>query len=161
MNLYAKIAVPIIAAFEGCAIKYRGMVYPYLDKLAKPPRWTRGFGRTYGITESSDPITQAAAKAELAVGVQRVAFACIKLAPILAYKPECLAAVVSWTWNCGLGAFKVSRLRKAINEQRWDDAARHMLTPKTAGGVVVNGLAKRRIIESKLFLSGVRSHPPQ
>ena len=156
MNIWKRLAVPMVAAFEGCAIPYRGMVYPYLDKLAKPPRWTRGYGRTYGITSESDPVTEGEAKLELAAGLEKYAFACIKLAPPLAYKPECLAAVASWAWNCGIGAFKVSRLRRAINEGRWEDAARHMLTPKTSGGVVVNGLAKRRIIESKLFSSGVR-----
>lgn len=156
MNIWKKIAVPMVATFEGCAIRYRGLVYPYLDKLAKPPIWTRGYGRTYGITGESEPVTAAEAAAELAHGLEKYAFACIKLAPPLAYKPECLAAVASWSWNCGIGAFKVSRLRRAINEGRWDDAAKHMLTPKTAGGVVVNGLAKRRIIESKLFASGIR-----
>ena len=67
---------------------------------------------------------------------------------------ECLAAVTSWAWNCGTGAFKVSRLRRAINEGRWADAAELIRKPNTAGGVVLRGLTRRREAERALFLLG-------
>lgn len=56
--------------------------------------------------------------------------------------------------NCGTGAFKVSRLRRAINEGRWDDAAELLRKPNTAGGVVYRGLDRRRQAERALFLLG-------
>jgi lysozyme len=152
---WLELAIPLVAVFEGCARRQGLLVYPYLDTLAKPPRPTRGYGRTYGITMESEAITVEQAKAELGVGLSAYAQRVLKLAPKLLTRPACLAAVTSWAWNCGLGAFAVSRLRKAINEERWDDASALLLKPDTAGGVVYRGLQRRRQAEQALFASGV------
>ena len=148
---WLEIALPFVARFEGCEKRRGGLVYPYLDKLANV--WTRGYGRTYEITETSGPITPKEAQNELADGLTRYAANCLKLAPGLAQKPAALAAVASWTWNCGLGAFKRSRLRRAINAGNWELAAQYIRTPRTAGGVEYRGLARRRDAESALFTS--------
>lgn len=144
----------IVAPFEGCARRAGALIYPYLDKLAKPPVWTRGYGRTYGIAKDSPPITIEEAMAELDAGLQAYARQVLILAPALAARPECLAAATSWAWNCGVGAFKVSRLRRAINEGRWVDAAELIRKPDTAGGVVYRGLQRRRSAERALFILG-------
>lgn len=94
--------------------------------------------------------------AELREGLARYAAQCLKLAPGLAQRPACLAAVTSWAWNCGVGAFKVSRLRRAINEGRWEDAAQFIRKPRTAGGVELRGLARRRDAEAALFASAMK-----
>jgi lysozyme len=148
-------AIPLVSRWEGCAKRVKGMIYPYLDKLAKPAVWTRGYGRTYGIAEDSPPITPEEAKAELAEGLKTYAAKCVKLAPALAGNPQCLAAVASWAWNCGTGAFKVSRLRRAINDGRWEDAAELIRKPRTAGGVELRGLVRRREAEAALFRAGI------
>ena len=153
MNWQA-IAVKLIAPFEGCEKQLRGMIAPYLDRLAKPAVWTRGYGRTYGITEASPAITPVEALTELQAGVEAYGMKCSALAPVLLAKPECLAAITSWAWNCGTGAFKVSRLRRAINEGRWADAAQYIRKPNTAGGVVYRGLTRRREAERVLFILG-------
>jgi lysozyme len=131
------------------------MIAPYLDRLAKPNVWTRGYGRTYGITQDSPSITVDEAKQELGIGLEQYGLACTRLAPALIGRPKCLAAVASRAWNCGIGAFKVSRLRKAINEDRWEDAAELMLKPDTAGGVVYRGLQRRRVAEAVMFRAGI------
>lgn len=146
----------LVRPFEGCARRVGALVYPYLDKLAKPPRWTRGFGRTYGIDEQSPPITPGVAQLELETGLQAYARRVCALAPALATRPKCLAAVTSWAWNCGIGAFEASRLRRAINAGRWNDAVQLMLKPNTAGGVVLRGLDNRRRAESALFAQGLQ-----
>lgn len=146
--------VAIVAPFEGCEKKVKGLIVPYLDKLAKPPVWTRGYGRTYGITENSPAITHEEAKQELGQGLVKYGSQCLRYSPGLAKKPECLAAVTSWAWNCGVGAYKVSRLRKAIDEGRWADASELIRKPNTAGGVVYRGLQRRREAERALFLLG-------
>lgn len=146
--------VALVKPFEGCARRVGALIHPYLDRLAKPPRWTRGYGRTYGITEASPPITPTEAERELGQGLAAYATRCIRYAPTLADKPACLAAVTSWAWNCGTGAFKVSRLRRAINDGRWEDAAELIRKPNTAGGVVLRGLTRRRAAERDLFLAG-------
>ena len=151
------IAVPLVAAFEGCEKRKGTLIYPYLDKLAKPPVWTRGYGRTYGIKEDSDPISKEQAKTELADGLTQYAIGVLGLAPSLANKPQCFAAVVSWTWNCGLGAFRASRLRRAINCQDWENAAEYIRTPRTAGGVEIRGLARRRDTEAAVFRKGINN----
>jgi lysozyme len=148
------IATPLVAQFEGCARRVGKLIYPYLDKLAKPPVWTRAFGRTYGITEKSPGITMAEAEKELGVGLTNYAMACAKLAPGLMARPECMAAIASWSWNCGVGAFKASRLRRAINEGRWEDACELIRKPNTAGGVIYKGLVRRREAERVLMLLG-------
>lgn len=94
------------------------------------------------------------AKQELGQGLSDYGKKCLSLAPALVNKPECMAAVTSWAWNCGTGAFKVSRLRKAINDGRWADAAQLIRKPNTAGGVVYRGLTRRREAERALFLLG-------
>jgi len=71
---------------------------------------------------------------------------------VLVGKPECMAAVANWAWNCGTGAFKESRLRRAVNESRWEDASALIRKPNTAGGVVYRGLVRRREFERALFL---------
>lgn len=147
--------VPLTASFEGCAKRRGPMVEPYLDRLAKPNVWTRGYGRTYGITSDSPPITVDEAKAELGNGLEQYGLACARLAPALLSRPKCLAAVASWAWNCGVGAFKASRLRRAINEDRWEDAAELIKKPDTAGGVVYKGLQRRRLAESVMFRAGI------
>lgn len=150
------LAVPLVARFEGCARRGGdGLIHPYLDRLARPPVWTRGYGRTYGITETSEPITPDEAKLELRAGLESYAARCLRLAPGLARHPACLAAVVSWAWNCGVGAFQHSRLRTAINEERWQDAIEYIRRPRTAGGVELKGLARRRDAEAALFGSGL------
>lgn len=148
------LCVAIVAPFEGCEKKVKGLIVPYLDKLAKPAVWTRGYGRTYGITENSPGITMDEAKKELGQGLSNYGKRVLTYSPALIKKPECMAAVTSWAWNCGTGAYKVSRLRKAINERRWADASELIKKPNTAGGVVYRGLTRRRDAERALFILG-------
>jgi lysozyme len=153
---WPELVVKLIALFEGCEKKGKdGKIHPYLDKLAKPPVWTRAYGRTYGISKKSEPVSPGQALDELRDGIKKYGGECLKMAPGLAMKDQCFAAVASWSWNCGLGAFRVSRLRKAINEGRWMDAANHIRTPRIAEGVVYRGLVRRRDAEEALFRSGI------
>lgn len=149
------LAVALVAPFEGCAKRVGGMIYPYLDKLAKPPVWTRGYGRTFDISEHSPGITLDEAKRELGEGLSNYGKKVLTYSPGLIEKPGCLAAVTSWAWNCGTGAYKVSRLRKAIDEGRWYDASELIKKPNTAGGVVYAGLSRRRNTEWARFVLGL------
>ncbi len=151
-------AVALIAPFEGCEQRINGLVRPYLDRLAKPHIWTRGYGRTYGITAVSPPITVGQAKLELRQGVIEYGRRVAAMSPSLLLIDDCcLAAVTSWAWNCGLGAYRVSRLRRAIDAGYWLRASELMLSPNTAGGVVYKGLVRRRQAEQVIFLMGINS----
>jgi len=156
MSDWLDFALPLVIYFEGCEKRRGGMVYPYLDRLASPPVWTRGYGRTYGICEDSPGITGEEAKKELREGLVSYSCAMLKLAAPIATKPQSHAAVVSWCWNCGIGAFRVSRLRRAINEGNWEKAAVLIARPRTAGGVELKGLVRRRDAEAALFIKGIQ-----
>lgn len=81
-------AITLVAQFEGCAQRgHDGLIRPCLDRYAKPNVWTRGYGRTYGISQTSPAITADEAEAELRVGLENYAIRCLRLAPNLAQHP--------------------------------------------------------------------------
>jgi lysozyme len=62
-------------------------------------------------------------------------------------------ALVSLTYNIGVGAFKNSTLLKKLNLGDYKDAANQFDVWVNAGGKRLQGLVNRRAIEKKLFLS--------
>jgi lysozyme len=63
------------------------------------------------------------------------------------------AALVSFTFNVGIGALKKSSILKALNNKQFASAADRLLLYNRAGGKVMEGLNRRRRAERKLFLS--------
>jgi lysozyme len=62
-------------------------------------------------------------------------------------------ALVSFTFNLGPAALQRSTLRQKINYGLYLEASREFLKWVYAGGMVLNGLIKRRVAESNLFNS--------
>ena len=62
-------------------------------------------------------------------------------------------ALVSLTYNIGVGAFKNSTLLKKLNLGDYKEAANQFDVWINAGGKRLQGLVNRRAIEKKLFLS--------
>ena len=62
-------------------------------------------------------------------------------------------ALVSFTYNLGIGALKNSTLRKKVNVKDFDGAAKEFLRWCNVNGKMIPGLLKRRTKESFLFLS--------
>lgn len=62
------------------------------------------------------------------------------------------AALVSFTFNLGPGALKLSTLRKRVNSNRRAEAADELLRWVFAGGRKLRGLVLRREAERELFL---------
>ena len=60
-------------------------------------------------------------------------------------------ALVSFTFNVGVGAFQSSTLLKLLNQQQYDDVPAQLLRWTRAGGQVVQGLVNRRNNEIKLW----------
>ena len=60
-------------------------------------------------------------------------------------------ALVSFTFNVGVGAFQSSTLLKVLNQQQYDDVPAQLLRWTRAGGQVVQGLVNRRENEIKLW----------
>lgn len=68
-------------------------------------------------------------------------------------------ALVSLTYNIGIGALKKSTLLRKLNSGDYDAAAKEFDRWIYAGGRPVNGLRKRRAQERKLFETPVRPSP--
>ena len=60
-------------------------------------------------------------------------------------------ALVSFTFNVGVGAFQSSTLLKVLNQQQYDEVPAQLLRWTRAGGQVVQGLVNRRQNEIKLW----------
>lgn len=60
-------------------------------------------------------------------------------------------ALVSFTYNVGLGAFKTSTLRRKLNAGDYKGASKEFLRWNKANGVVLDGLKRRRNAEKALF----------
>ncbi|WP_342270459.1 lysozyme [Rickettsia endosymbiont of Orchestes rusci] len=64
------------------------------------------------------------------------------------------AALISFIFNCGGGAFQASTLRQKLNRGEYLNAANELLRWVNAKGrVKLQGLVKRRTIERSLFLN--------
>ncbi|WP_299312672.1 lysozyme [uncultured Halomonas sp.] len=60
-------------------------------------------------------------------------------------------ALVSFSYNVGLGALRSSTLLRLLNSGDYEGAADQFLRWNKAGGRVLNGLTRRREAERKLF----------
>jgi lysozyme len=68
-------------------------------------------------------------------------------------------ALISFVYNVGCSAFQKSTLLRLLNAGNYDDAAKQFPRWNKAGGVVLDGLTKRRKAEMALFLSGTNINP--
>ena len=64
-------------------------------------------------------------------------------------------ALVSFTFNLGLGNLKKSTLLRLVNTSDYEDASNEFLKWNRAGGKVMKGLTARRNAERDLFLTPV------
>lgn len=63
-------------------------------------------------------------------------------------------ALVSFSFNVGLGALQRSTLRQKVNRQEWERCTECFLKYNKVGGVVFRGLVRRRRDEVAMFLMG-------
>jgi len=147
-DLILYLALPLIRDFEGLRLK------PYLCSAGVP---TIGYGSTFYETgvrvRMNDPeISQDYATA-LLLGSVRATYLPAVLSACEGLETEGqAAAVLSWTYNLGVGNLKASTMRKKINAQDWVGAAKEMLKWNKAAGKVNRGLTRRRGAEVKIFL---------
>jgi len=62
-------------------------------------------------------------------------------------------ALVSFSYNLGIGSLQSSTLLRLLNEKKYKEAAEQFGRWVKAGGKTLEGLVKRREAEKKLFLS--------
>jgi len=143
----AAACVALVGGFEGLRS------YAYRDPVGIP---TICFGETRGV-RMGDRATVAECKAML--GTRLVEFEtgmrqCL-VTPDRLPEPS-YAAILSFTYNVGVGAFCSSTLRRKADAGDLRGACDQLLRWDRAAGIRLPGLTKRREAERALCLKGVR-----
>lgn len=108
--------------------------------LPCPPGWNRTF-----TMEEVDAI--------LAKDLERFERGVLKFCPAAGARQGWLDALVSFSFNVGLGTLQRSTLRARFNRGDYAGAADEFLKYTKAGGKVLKGLVNRRNDERALYLS--------
>ena len=133
----------LIKASEG----FRENAYP--DPASGSDPWTIGYGFTKGV-KRGDKITRAEADIRLAVEYDEFEAKVLKLVKV-PLTPNQLGALVSLTFNIGLGNLGKSTLLRKLNAGDYAGAAAQFAVWKFAAGKVMKGLVTRRANEAALF----------
>lgn len=134
------IARDFIAHWEG----FRSDAY-----LCPASVWTIGFGTTKGVNPG-DTVTKEEAYALLERDMTE-AIQCVDTNVDADLDDEQVAALVSFVYNVGCGAFKSSTMLKMLNSGNIDGAEKEFGRWNKANGKVLSGLTNRREDERKLF----------
>ena len=118
--------------------------------------WTVGYGATYYEDRTKikpgDVVSKQRGEELLKNTVKDFENAVTQLVKV-PLTPNQFAALVSFAFNVGVGAFSKSTLLKVLNQNNYDQAANELLRWNKGGGRVLPGLTRRREAERKLFLS--------
>lgn len=128
---------------------------PYKDLTGIP---TIGYGTTLyldgtKVTMEDSPIDEPTASQLLQNLLNNEYCPQVENAVTVTISDNQFAAMVSFTYNLGIGSLKQSTFLRCTNAYNWKDAASSMLLWNKAGGVVVPGLTRRRLAESQLYLT--------
>lgn len=134
--------IDLIKSFEGCRLT------AYQDQVGV---WTIGYGDTNHVTPGMC-ITQEEADQRLIQRLGQFEQGVCGLVKVDLSQHQ-FDALVSFSYNLGLGAVKQSLLLRCINKHNFPAAAEQFLLWDHAGGIVVPGLLRRRQAERALFLS--------
>ena len=141
--------ISLIKEFEGCRLT-----------AYKCPAgvWTIGYGHTGTVDGKAviSGMTITAVKATELLKKDLASFeAAVNSYVTVPITQNMFDALVSFTFNCGSGALKTSTLLKKLNAKDYNGAAAEFPKWNKAGGVVLNGLVRRRKREQELFLSNI------
>jgi len=157
--------VELIKSFEGIPDGDPSTVNldPYLDPIGI---WTIGWG--HAISHGNDflrgPANRALAKSLFPGGITLEQAEALLRSDLMDTGKDVLAlvavdltdnqygALVSFTFNLGLGNLRKSTLLRLLNSGDYDGASDEFLKWNRAGGKVMNGLTRRRTAERDLFL---------
>jgi lysozyme len=87
------------------------------------------------------------------VDVQNFERGVLRLVPGVSGRQGAFDALVSFSFNAGLGNLQRSQIRMRANREDWEGAADAFRQWVKGGGVVLPGLVRRREAEIALFLS--------
>lgn len=145
-----KAGVDLIKSFEGLELK------AYKDIVGV---LTIGYGSTGPHVKEGQTITEQEAEALLLKDMERFESGVESLATA-ALTDNQFAALVSLSFNVGLGNLKSSTLLKLLNAGDYAGAANQFPRWNKAGGKEVAGLTRRRLAEQALFNSADATAAP-
>lgn len=135
------VGINLIMKFEGCRLT----AYKCPSGV-----WTIGYGHTKGVKKGMK-ITKSKAVSYLKQDLLVYENAVNKYVKV-PLKQNQFDALVSFTFNCGVGALRTSTLLKKLNKKDYVGASNEFLRWNKSNGKVLNGLTRRRKEEKKLFL---------
>lgn len=134
----------LIKSFEGCRLA----AYP--DPATGGDPWTIGYGTTDGVRPGMT-ITQQEAENLLRKDLDKFEKGVAELVKV-DITQSMFDALVSFSYNVGLANLKSSTLLRMVNARDFQGAAQQFVRWNRAAGKVMNGLTRRRLAESDLFL---------
>ena len=152
--------IQLIKSFEGChntpyrcpaalwTIGYGHVLYPDQARLKTPERALYGIKDEHNRTFEYDEIDSILEK-----DLERFEAGVLRLCPSAADSQSQFDAIVSFSFNVGLGNLEASSLRMKYSRGEIEGAADEFLKWNKAGGKVLAGLTRRRSAERALFLS--------
>ncbi|WP_434656946.1 lysozyme [Chromobacterium violaceum] len=135
--------ISLIKQFEGVRLA------AYQDMVGV---WTIGYGHTGPDVKAGMTITQQQADQLLAADLEKFETG-VRKAVIVPLNANQFSALVSFSYNLGLGNLRSSTLLRMLNKGDYDGAAAQFPRWNRAGGQAVPGLTRRRKAEQALFLT--------
>lgn len=143
----------LVKPFEGYAKRLSdGGCRAYPDPATHGAPWTIGWGCT-GADITPDTVwSQDKAQEELEKHLLYFTSKAIRMSPSLITSGDRrLAAIISFNYNCGLGRYRISTLKKRVDARDWEGACEEIVKWNKASGRVLVGLTRRRLAESALL----------
>ena len=143
----------LVKPFEGYAKRLSdGGCRAYPDPATHGAPWTIGWGCT-GADITPDTVwSQDKAQEELDKHLLYFTSKAIRMSPSLITSGDRrLAAIISFNYNCGLGRYRISTLKKRVDARDWEGACEEIVKWNKASGRVLVGLTRRRLAESALL----------
>lgn len=152
--------IDLIKSFEGChnqpylcpaklwTVGYGHVLYPEQARLKADERASYPLNPEHNRVWDADEID-----AILAEDLHCFEAGVLRLCPAAADSDRHFSALVSFSFNVGLGNLQASTLRMKYNRGDFEGAADEFLKWRKSNGVVLAGLERRRKAERYLFLS--------
>jgi GH24 family phage-related lysozyme (muramidase) len=145
----SQVGVNLIKSFEGCVL------HSYRDAVGV---LTIGYGHT-GNVKDGQTITQTQAEELLKGDLKRFEDGVNSLVKVKLNQNQ-FDALVSFSYNVGVGALKTSDLLEKLNKGDYTGASSEFARWCHAGGKVLKGLVLRREAERVLFLKQIEVTKP-
>jgi len=132
--------IALIKKFEGCELN---------SYQCSANVWTIGYGHTKDVEENNSCSLEEAEEI-LVADLEEFEEWVEKLVTVEMAQNE-FDALVAWTFNLGPTNLRTSTLLERLNDRKFEDVPFEMKRWNRAGGVVVDGLVRRREAEALLF----------